>query len=147
MYLNMINFHAVNISELRSEEVISFFWRTVYFIILPMFPKSEFTDLDTLVTWSVILMCLSRVTPNTWTESDADIEVCSSSRVSFTCWRLRKMCLWGNDHKLCFLLIIFSLFVTIQSWMSFIHSGSLFKFSSASCVYGFFSIMRQQTKP
>ena len=28
--LNMINFDAVDFSERRSEEVISFFWRSVY---------------------------------------------------------------------------------------------------------------------
>ena len=30
MCLNIINFHAVDISERRSEEVISFFWCSVY---------------------------------------------------------------------------------------------------------------------
>ena len=37
----MINFDAVNFSERRSEEVISFFWRSVY-VMIPFVPlKSE----------------------------------------------------------------------------------------------------------
>ena len=31
MYLNMINFDPVDFSERRFEEVISFFWRSVYY--------------------------------------------------------------------------------------------------------------------
>ena len=30
----MINFHAVDISERRSEEVVSFFWHSVYLYVL-----------------------------------------------------------------------------------------------------------------
>ena len=30
---NVINFNAVDFSECRSEEVIRFFWRSVYFVI------------------------------------------------------------------------------------------------------------------
>ena len=34
----MINFDAVDFSERRSEEVISFFWRSVYFIWYNTYP-------------------------------------------------------------------------------------------------------------
>ena len=36
----MINFDALNFSECRSEEVISFFWRSVYFSIIDIRRKS-----------------------------------------------------------------------------------------------------------
>ena len=45
--LNMINFDAVDFSERRSEEVISFFWRSVYVIfIMNDIQKSDDLDLS-----------------------------------------------------------------------------------------------------
>ena len=38
----MINFDAVDFSERRSEEVISFFWRSVYFVIYTKTTTSYF---------------------------------------------------------------------------------------------------------
>ena len=41
----MINFDAVDFSERRPEEVISFFWRSVYFLLYTVYTCIIFIDL------------------------------------------------------------------------------------------------------
>ena len=50
--LNMINFDAVDFSERRSEEVISFFWRSVYMYLCRGYPGLIVTRQVVTVTFS-----------------------------------------------------------------------------------------------